>query len=110
VLSYQNAPPGSPALGDRYLIGNSPTGAWSGLSKRIAVWNGSAWQFIQAIEGMILYNLGDGYYYRYNGSAWTTQVRAGSVEINYTLEHTGSQVGFFGAKPVAGEICSGEHS
>jgi hypothetical protein len=44
------APPGSPVLGDRYLIGLDPTaglatGAWAGEDGKIAEWDGSAWTF-----------------------------------------------------------------
>lgn len=37
-----NAPPGSPADGDIYIIGSAPTGAWSGFSQYIAVYETSA--------------------------------------------------------------------
>lgn len=39
-------PPGSPATGDRYLVGqpgDTATGAWVGLEGKIVVWDGSAW-------------------------------------------------------------------
>jgi hypothetical protein len=44
------APPGSPALNDRYLIGLDPsagaaTGAWAGEDGKIATWNGTIWTF-----------------------------------------------------------------
>lgn len=42
-------PPGSPASGDRYLIGTDPgataTGAWLNHEAEIAEWNGSSWDF-----------------------------------------------------------------
>jgi hypothetical protein len=39
------APPGSPTAGDRYIVGASATGAWSGKDGQIARWNGTAWEF-----------------------------------------------------------------
>nr|HPN17904.1 DUF2793 domain-containing protein [Chitinophagales bacterium] len=56
VLNSQNAPPGSPATGDTYLVGTSPTGAWVGYAKDIAEWNGSAWVFTDGVQGDFLYN------------------------------------------------------
>lgn len=37
------APPGSPAVGDSYVVAATATGAWTGLEDRLVVWNGSAW-------------------------------------------------------------------
>lgn len=39
-------PPGSPATGDRYIVGqpgDTATGAWAGLEGKIVEWNGSSW-------------------------------------------------------------------
>ncbi|MFG1462247.1 tail fiber domain-containing protein [Xanthobacter sp. DSM 24535] len=38
-----NTPPGSPATDDLYVVGTSPTGAWTGLANQILKWTGSAW-------------------------------------------------------------------
>jgi len=43
-----NVPPGSPVVNDVYIIGTSPTGAWSGKSGYATFWNSSAWVFLQA--------------------------------------------------------------
>ena len=52
-------PPGSPATGARYLIGqptDTATGAWAGKAGYIAEWDGSAW-FFEAVpdEGTYVY-------------------------------------------------------
>lgn len=52
-------PPGSPATGDRYIIGqptDTATGAWSANAGYITEWNGSAWIF-EAVpdEGTYVY-------------------------------------------------------
>ncbi len=39
------APPPSPSLGDTYLVPPGATGSWSGLSGRLAQWNGSGWVY-----------------------------------------------------------------
>lgn len=38
-----STPPSTPATGDRYIVGPSATGAWTGLENKIVEWNGSAW-------------------------------------------------------------------
>ncbi|MGB4101334.1 MAG: DUF2793 domain-containing protein [Alphaproteobacteria bacterium] len=64
-----NAPPGSPATGDTYIIGASPTGAWSGFAGRVAAWYsgwrvkspGAGWAAWARAENRLLY---------YTGTAW----------------------------------------
>jgi hypothetical protein len=47
-----NAPPATPAAGDRHIVGPSPTGAWAGQSERIAVWEDpGGWFFLAPAEG-----------------------------------------------------------
>lgn len=45
------APPGSPAAGDVYIPAATATGAWEGHEDELAVWDGSAWQFVEARPG-----------------------------------------------------------
>ncbi|WP_417423631.1 DUF2793 domain-containing protein [Hoeflea sp.] len=45
VTDTRNDPPGGPAVGDRYIVGLAPTGAWIGHENKIALWLG-AWTFI----------------------------------------------------------------
>ena len=33
-----DTPPGSPTVGDRYIVGATPTGAWAGKSMQVAEW------------------------------------------------------------------------
>jgi len=45
-------PPGSPATGDRYLVGqptDTATGAWVGFEGRIVEWDGTAW--VEDVQG-----------------------------------------------------------
>jgi hypothetical protein len=43
VISRQSVPPGSPNVGERYLV-VSGTGIWTGFDDIIVEWSGSAWQ------------------------------------------------------------------
>jgi len=47
VKAQQNLPPGSPTDGQRYIVGLTPTGAWSRHLNQIAVGESaaSAWTF-----------------------------------------------------------------
>jgi hypothetical protein len=55
VLSIQNAPPGSPSNGDRYMIGSIPSGGWVALQSGLIVeWNSvlSQWISTTPTDGM----------------------------------------------------------
>ena len=72
------APPGSPANGDRYIVGASPTGAWAGQAKSIAVWTtdnpttqSGLWEFYAPQPGWMVANIADTTVYVYFAGAWT---------------------------------------
>jgi hypothetical protein len=58
VLGLQNAPPGSPSSGDRYVVGAAPAGAWDGNDSAIAEWDGTAeeWVFSPMLNGAMVCN------------------------------------------------------
>lgn len=65
------APPGSPTTGDRYIVASSGTGDWSGQDGNIAEWDGSAWQFTTAVEGLAVVVEDEDRAYWYDGSSWS---------------------------------------
>ncbi len=57
VEAQQNAPPVSITAGLFYIVGTSPSGAWSGHANDIAVSrDGSSWLFIDAYDGAKVFN------------------------------------------------------
>lgn len=42
----RNTPPGSPASGDAYIVGESPTGDWVNRENTIAIWFDTYWLFM----------------------------------------------------------------
>lgn len=74
-----NAPPGSPAEGDLYIVGTAGTGAFSGHNEQIAVYYNAAWLFLPALEGALAYAQDDNSYYRYDGADWVTEAMGSSV-------------------------------
>ena len=67
-----STPPGSPATGDLYIIGGSPTGAWTGYSGKLAYFD-QVWRFIIPNEGMMLWVADEDSVYIFNGSNWYLQ-------------------------------------
>src|SRR5262245_53290950 len=68
--SLTNTPPVSPANGDTYITGTSPTGAWSGHAKEIAVYfNG--WRFYAPTQKMKFFREDTSQFWTYSGTSWS---------------------------------------
>lgn len=69
-----NAPPASPASGDRYIVGTAPTGAWSGMANALAVFR-VAWQFYAPpADGVpIIKDIATGNDYQFIAGAWAAK-------------------------------------
>jgi hypothetical protein len=67
-----NAPPGSPAEGQRWIVKASPTGAWAGHGNHIAAWQDGDWVFSAPKTGWLAYAIDEGALIGWNGTAWTT--------------------------------------
>jgi hypothetical protein len=86
-----NTPPGSPALGDRYIVGTVPTGAWSTHASALAVYqkdetNTSAWIYYTPKEGWSGRVLDatptvPAVTYLYRGGAWLVQTARNLGEL-----------------------------
>lgn len=63
-------PPLSPAAGDRYIVGTSPTGDWGGKANQIAAFDGAIWQFHNPEPGWTAYVIDEAELVLWNGSAW----------------------------------------
>lgn len=73
IIAIQNAPPGAPGIGDRYIVGSAPSGAWVGHADEIAMWVAPGlWQYFVPNDGWTLKNLADNTYWGYDGntSVW----------------------------------------
>jgi len=64
-------PPGTPAEGDRHIIGTGATGAWSGWDNSIALFSGGAWLRLIPQVGWMAWDVAAGELLVWNGSAWT---------------------------------------
>jgi len=66
----QNAPPGTPNAGDRYVIGSAPTGGFTGQTGQLASFDGQVWRFLTPKAGWLVFNLADGLVYAFDGTNW----------------------------------------
>lgn len=68
-----NTPPMSPADGDLYIIGSTPTGDWALNADDIAYYQ-TTWKFISPNEGMTIWVNDEDVAYTWDGSAWVNSV------------------------------------
>lgn len=66
------APPGSPAVGARYLVAPSATGVWAGQSGKIAEWNGTTWVYSTPNKGFTVHVEDEGVDLSHNGAGWVS--------------------------------------
>lgn len=60
VEGEANDPPASPADGEAWLVGNTPTGDWTGHEGELACVEAGAWLFIAPRNGLRIHDLGSG--------------------------------------------------
>jgi hypothetical protein len=69
VLDIMSAPPGSPVVGNAYLIGMGATGAWATHDKKITSWTSAGWKFIVPKTYDEAHVADELQIYHYNGSS-----------------------------------------
>lgn len=72
VNQTTNTPPSSPSDGDAYIIGTSPTGAWSGNARKIAIYEGSAWVIYSPQPGWQVYDRAQFASFIYDSGVWNS--------------------------------------
>lgn len=65
-----NVPPDTPAAGQMWIVGDSPSGAWGGHASALAVWTGGGWRFVAPREGMSVHARDQGVEARFADGAW----------------------------------------
>jgi len=92
-----STPPGSPAEGDRYIVGPNPTGDWAGYTDQIAYYSGG-WYFIQPETGWQVAVVDEASIYIYNfgsPSGWSlfasgSGITVAAENVTYTGAGSGS--------------------
>lgn len=85
-----NTPPGSPADLSEYIVGPSPTDAWSGKAAQIARYESAAWVFYAPAAGWKAYDKSLGYDVNFNGTAWVSAAGAISKITDAPVVASGS--------------------
>lgn len=65
-----HTPPPAPTVGDAWIIGIEPTGAWVGRQGMLAGWTNGGWRYVRPVEGMAVCRIEDGMVARFVSGAW----------------------------------------
>lgn len=68
-----SAPPGGAAVGDRYLVGPSGSGAWAGKDGQFTWWNGSGWTFVLPLPGCRVFDEALLTFWTFDGTYWRVE-------------------------------------
>lgn len=63
-------PPASPADGQCWIVGATPSGAWDGQALALAAWSDGGWRFVAPRVGMTAWSIADGVSARFDGATW----------------------------------------
>lgn len=91
-----DTPPTTPAVGQCWIVGAAPTGAWAGRPRALAGWTAGGWRFVPPREGLAAWSLADGCGVAFTGGAW----RVGRLDANALFVGGVQVVGARGA-PIA---------
>lgn len=86
-----NTPPGTPADGDAYIIGGTPTGVWAGNAKNIAIFETSAWVIYTAQAGYLVFDQSLNQAVLFNAGIWNSLV-SGISNVATAISTTASGV------------------
>jgi hypothetical protein len=91
-----NTPAVGPTIGDSYIIGAAPTGAWAGRANCVTIWSGTAWDFIPGEdsagtpitmgarqEGLRVWVRDENTLYVWTGSAWLNFASTPAAATDY---------------------------
>lgn len=77
------AVPTAAVVGQCWIVGPAPTGAWAGQPGKIAAFTSGGWRFLAPFEGMQAWSIGDGVHARRDASGWIVgSVTAANVSID----------------------------
>jgi hypothetical protein len=79
-------PPGSPAVGDRYVPGVGATGAWSGTVGQVVRWNGTSWDAQAPAKGSAVFDSVGLEVYFFTGTAWLSHEGLKRAAVGTTVD------------------------
>ena len=84
-------PPVSPSVGSCYIVGASPTGAWTGQAHKLAAFTGGGWRFVAPFDGLSALVRSNGSTAVYRNGEWEVGKLRGSEVMVDGLKVVGTR-------------------
>jgi hypothetical protein len=107
VAAAVDVPPDAPAPGLAWIIGDTPTGAWTGWNGALAGWTDDGWRFVSPVEGLTVWVQSAGLYWRYSDGAWQAGAVVGARVVVGGTQVVGARAGAI-ATPSGGDMIDAE--
>lgn len=85
IEGVASAPPATSVEGENWLVGASPSGAWSGQAGKLACRQAGNWLFVAPRDGMRVLNRASGQEQRFSGS-WIAPARPAGPSGGITVD------------------------
>ena len=82
VEEIRSTPPGMPEEGQCWIVGPSPSGAWSGRAAEVVGWTAGGWRFVAPAVGMSLWDKVLDVPRRWDGAAWVASLSTKEIRID----------------------------
>lgn len=70
VAAMVNVPPSAPSVGQCWIIGSDPQGAWAGQAGKLTGWTEGGWRFLAPRDGMRIWVVADQVFALHSGGTW----------------------------------------
>lgn len=77
VAADGNDPPAAPAIGQCWIVGAAPRGAWAGQTQALAGWTAGGWRFVAPRDGLQAWDEARRIPLRFSNGAWEAGVLRG---------------------------------
>lgn len=106
VAAGANTPPGEPAAGDNWIVGDAPDGGWAGHAREVAGWTEAGWRFLAPFEGMRFWISDVQAFAQFSEGQWVVGRSYGRLFVD-GLQVVGQRLGAIG-EPVGGTTVDAE--
>lgn len=102
VEDQLDAPPQVPEVGQCWLVGSNPQGAWTDHGDAIAQWTVGGWRFVTPFDGFTIWMRASGLRWSRESGVWSTSLAASSLRID-GKQVVGAQQGAI-SFPIGGNV------
>ncbi len=71
--------PTNPTLGEAWIVGPAPSGAWQGHPHALAIYTEGGWRFVDSYDGFAVWSVANAMIARFSAGSWTVGIANASA-------------------------------